>query len=320
MGPFFIVFSILPMAILLLAAVWCIRSLWITLMPPRGWKGGKGAAKVRGIGAEPVCEKCRYPVLGLTTFQCPECGTDLRRTGIITRSMEMRRRGGLGAALISLTLIMGVGTSLTLAALSEWLRPTRRIASQAACTLTLETGSAIREVVITTSGQTGVSARSTMSLVSRSGFSYYYTVDAANGTIADFSGGSTLRPLELSSLSAVMADAGLDPASELAKSQTEQLMGLLKTVGDPDRRLFSTPTNAFAKVSVNQAASFASRREYAIWMWGVGITCVVIWIMLLLLVIRRRRRILREVDAREAAIGLDAAPSTASPAGPPPSP
>ena len=30
-----------------------------------------------------VCGKCQYPVAGLTTFTCPECGSDLRTVGIL---------------------------------------------------------------------------------------------------------------------------------------------------------------------------------------------------------------------------------------------
>jgi hypothetical protein len=32
----------------------------------------------------PACGKCGYPAQGLPTFICPECGSDLRETGIVT--------------------------------------------------------------------------------------------------------------------------------------------------------------------------------------------------------------------------------------------
>ncbi|HOW70852.1 MAG TPA: hypothetical protein PKY77_09650 [Phycisphaerae bacterium] len=32
----------------------------------------------------PVCGNCSYPVRGLPTFTCPECGSDLREVGIVT--------------------------------------------------------------------------------------------------------------------------------------------------------------------------------------------------------------------------------------------
>src|SRR5262245_25266876 len=54
---------------------------------------------------EPSCEKCKYPVRGLTGLTCPECGADLRTWGIITARMEARRRGGLFSALAAWTII-----------------------------------------------------------------------------------------------------------------------------------------------------------------------------------------------------------------------
>jgi hypothetical protein len=42
------------------------------------------------------CGKCGYPAKGLSTFQCPECGSDLRVVGIIPPGMNRRgRRFGL---------------------------------------------------------------------------------------------------------------------------------------------------------------------------------------------------------------------------------
>jgi len=65
---------------------------------------------------EPVCAVCRYPVAGLTEPGCPECGTDLRRTGIITRGMELRRRGSLVSAILAWgvlwVLVAAIGSTL----------------------------------------------------------------------------------------------------------------------------------------------------------------------------------------------------------------
>lgn len=44
----------------------------------------------RGAAAEPSCGRCRYPVTGLTTFVCPECGADLRTVGILTDDFRPR--------------------------------------------------------------------------------------------------------------------------------------------------------------------------------------------------------------------------------------
>jgi hypothetical protein len=38
----------------------------------------------QGAVAQPSCGACGYPVQGLPSFTCPECGKDLRQVGIIT--------------------------------------------------------------------------------------------------------------------------------------------------------------------------------------------------------------------------------------------
>lgn len=40
----------------------------------------------------PSCGACRYPVEGLTTFRCPECGVDLREAGILAPGMRPKHR------------------------------------------------------------------------------------------------------------------------------------------------------------------------------------------------------------------------------------
>ncbi len=75
--------------------------------------------------ADPACELCRYKVAGLHALVCPECGTDLRRTGIITPAMEMRPRGSTGGAIIGWTAIaffvlMGTSAVIMDAARSRW--------------------------------------------------------------------------------------------------------------------------------------------------------------------------------------------------------
>lgn len=42
------------------------------------------AAIARGGAGEPACGKCGYPARGISTFECPECGADLREVGIVT--------------------------------------------------------------------------------------------------------------------------------------------------------------------------------------------------------------------------------------------
>src|SRR5258708_424025 len=51
-------------------------------------------ATVRKPAAEPTCGKCSYIVKGLTTFSCPECGSDLREVGIISASPTAQTSSG----------------------------------------------------------------------------------------------------------------------------------------------------------------------------------------------------------------------------------
>lgn len=40
----------------------------------------------------PCCGACRYPVEGLSTFTCPECGADLREAGILVPGVRPKHR------------------------------------------------------------------------------------------------------------------------------------------------------------------------------------------------------------------------------------
>lgn len=65
----------------------------------------QAVTRPRRASSWPACERCRYAVSDLSTFICPECGSDLRQTGIITPAMEARRRGSTVAALIAWTFL-----------------------------------------------------------------------------------------------------------------------------------------------------------------------------------------------------------------------
>jgi hypothetical protein len=91
-GLMSLLMPVLGLALIAWAAVTIIRA--ITL--PRGSK------------RESACEACRYPAAGLESFTCPECGNDLRTTGIITPAMEISRRGTLVGAILAWTILCGI--------------------------------------------------------------------------------------------------------------------------------------------------------------------------------------------------------------------
>lgn len=55
----------------MISASWVIAV--IAAESPRLWRRSSG---------EPGCGRCGYAVRGLSTFNCPECGSDLREVGI----------------------------------------------------------------------------------------------------------------------------------------------------------------------------------------------------------------------------------------------
>ncbi len=71
------------------------------------------ALRHRKTTTEPTCPRCRYVVLGLVTPTCPECGADLRTTGIVP-PQKLRPHFGrafffslaLGAGLFLITLLL----------------------------------------------------------------------------------------------------------------------------------------------------------------------------------------------------------------------
>ncbi|MFG0330064.1 MAG: hypothetical protein ACF8PN_09220 [Phycisphaerales bacterium] len=50
------------------------------------WRSSRSARKLRETG--PVCGQCAYPVRGVTTFTCPECGCDYRNVGILSPAIS----------------------------------------------------------------------------------------------------------------------------------------------------------------------------------------------------------------------------------------
>jgi len=85
--------ALLVMAgMLIVAPAMCI-CLWIL------WRR-RHVGERAGTG-EAVCAACRYPVRGLSTFQCPECGADLRDVGML----KLRGAGGFRRTAVAWTIM-----------------------------------------------------------------------------------------------------------------------------------------------------------------------------------------------------------------------
>lgn len=79
-------------------------------------------SRVRSV-AQPCCANCLYPVAGLTSLSCPECGSDLRTVGILTPAM--RRPIGPWLAIILWTLALPVPALVISGVFASFLMPER---------------------------------------------------------------------------------------------------------------------------------------------------------------------------------------------------
>lgn len=73
--------------------------------------------------ARPCCAACRYPVEGLTSLHCPECGSDLRAVGILTPAI--RRPLGPWLAIILWSLLLPIPSLVITRVLTSTVVPAR---------------------------------------------------------------------------------------------------------------------------------------------------------------------------------------------------
>ena len=91
-----VTWSSIFLGVTLASGILAISGWLITLRYLRG-SGEKGAC----------CGRCGYSTRALTSFDCPECGGDLREVGIVP---PRRRLGTRSAALLALVLTVPMTT------------------------------------------------------------------------------------------------------------------------------------------------------------------------------------------------------------------
>jgi len=101
---------LLLLILLALAIGYSFNKHWIRAGTPKP----NAAANRAGIG---VCGRCGYPARGITTFECPECGADLREAGIVRPGQG----GGGTGSLIAVALIYTVAFMIAGAVLYEFI-------------------------------------------------------------------------------------------------------------------------------------------------------------------------------------------------------
>jgi hypothetical protein len=63
----------------------------------------------------PSCGRCQYPVCGMPTFTCPECGSDVRDVGILLPRSNLFTRRPVILAAFALIVVAGLGGLATVA-------------------------------------------------------------------------------------------------------------------------------------------------------------------------------------------------------------
>ena len=88
------VWLLIPAAVALVAAAVLVR---------RGIRGTRR-------GSAPHCRGCDYPLVGIDSQRCPECGADLQAPGAVARGERVRRRSlaGLGIAMALAGLLLAL--------------------------------------------------------------------------------------------------------------------------------------------------------------------------------------------------------------------
>jgi hypothetical protein len=102
------------------------------------WRADAARFRRAGVdGARPGCASCLYPLGGWSGPRCPECGVDVRESGVRTGPTTSRRMAGWGAGLLA------VGVTLPLVSIGAgWLLHT----TQATRRLSLVAGSPAHQV------------------------------------------------------------------------------------------------------------------------------------------------------------------------------
>ncbi|MFM9957307.1 MAG: hypothetical protein ACKVZJ_04475 [Phycisphaerales bacterium] len=286
-------------------------NIWTCVTKPNRWRG------------EPACERCGYTITGLESLACPECGTDLRRTGIITPAMELRRRGSLAKAIIGWTCsvflvsflgfawwsiaaigatrMMGAGSNTTTITLTETFTPVSGSLELVRLTTSQTTGAVAMENIelqfVALDGQT-----STMSAtLAPSGWEFSSPSEIG----IDLSTVSDPGPAEIA---AVMRAAGIPTDRDSVRAEANEIALLLDeklsnpiTPAPPSNLSFQTLRAQPSSSSISAAAQppvAAAPNPFVAFYIGAA-AAFAIWLGGLFLVVWLRRRLRRMADIYE---------------------
>lgn len=299
MGMFFLAYWLVPLTIVIVFMAMAIRAIVLTITPPR-----------RSV-AVPSCERCKYPVAGLSVFNCPECGSDWRVVGIATRAMEMRRRGGIWGAIIGLTYLFlvtlgfamivvsaNIGSAFAASAAPTIITTTFRPASGAYRTLILDQ---VRTYGSTVSGfdaalEIDLSDGSTRRMEITSS-RRYQTFDSGKQQLAS---GAFNRAAVIQ----WFASAELDASDTAILSEIDEAVRVVEGILIAPYTSAATTTGSgltIASVTTNAPPNASpATTTNAIWTilgWLIPLVLSVLWLASIIFIVRRRRRLLREAEA-----------------------
>jgi hypothetical protein len=273
----------------------CIYMLWVALVPPSR------------MPRDAACGRCGYPVAGLSTHECPECGTDWRTAGVSTPSLIMRYRGGAASAIVAWTILCSAGGLVLLSTVGVMFiapRVQAAVATPQTWTTPLYPNSkAFPSVDVASSGPMGAAKGKTtvtLSLNLADGSAWKMAVDrSTTSAIVTPPGGSptqrsTYGPGSAAAFYTAAGLTGPTAAAESAELQRVVDILLMSPYTQPSQMSLTSfsagsPTfsgaSSFTRVSPEDTAALLVALS-------AGGACVLVYAAGVWFIVRRRRRLL----------------------------
>ncbi len=244
----------------------------------------------------PSCAACGYPVSGLGSFTCPECGIDLRAAGILTPDLRFARRPGffylacVFTCTIALIALIATGVASRLPITQQTtLRRSVSLASPQSLfgrvsitTTAVRTASGYRDTRLNlTLVPTSTASPRPHSLIIREEPASQWTATTAVGVTTHGN-----APLTRADLIAWVEATGVSVNTDARHAEIDELFA---TINDARTQPGST---AFAYTHLQSTAnSGGTTTDYADWfLMGFGTLWSVLWLLGLILIRRITKR------------------------------
>lgn len=290
--------GLLAPALFVLMTAWAINAIVAAVTLPK-----------KAVSA-PSCERCKYPVAGLGTLNCPECGTDLRATGIITRAMEVRRRGSLASAILAWTVLCAIGAMVvssivgTFWAMSIARNPANATTFATSSTLTPASGAHSPVVIkaIQTVPLRGTAPTTAITLTIPTGTGGTFTASAATPALAlswtkSDGASASVTTLDRASVLEWFTLAGIDTSPPEISNEADELVAALSALARaptaPVASSASWNATASAPIVTGLGSGFSNDPAYYVWATVLLSLGALIWGLGIWLIVRRRRKMLK---------------------------